>query len=118
MKKKRKFSLIHLTDVHGYMEAHQEVFWEDGGKTFRLAGGYARISQYLRELRNQHQDNVLVLDGGDTFHGTYLVVEDWQNYLSREGISQVPRAHPNLNIPMASGQSPNRIAIPCSSTIP
>lgn len=75
MKKKRKFNLIHLTDVHGYMEAHQEVFWEDGGKTFRLAGGYARISQYLRELRNQHQDNVLVLDGGDTFHGTYPVVE-------------------------------------------
>ena len=69
------FSLIHLTDVHGYLESHQEMFWERGSKVYRKAGGYARISYFLKQLRKEKQGAVLILDGGDTFHGTYPVVQ-------------------------------------------
>lgn len=67
-------TLIQLNDVHGYLEPHQEVFWEPGGFRYRMAGGYARIASVLKEARNDRPGQVMVMDGGDTLHGTYPVV--------------------------------------------
>ncbi|SFN72004.1 bifunctional metallophosphatase/5'-nucleotidase [Salegentibacter flavus] len=75
MENLKEFSLIQITDVHGYMESHQEMFWEKGQKLYRKAGGYTRISQYLKKIREEKQGAVIALDGGDTFHGTYPVVQ-------------------------------------------
>lgn len=42
---------------------------------FKKNGGYARLASYVKQVRNEADDNVLLLDGGDTFHGTYPVVK-------------------------------------------
>lgn len=75
MENLKEFSIIQITDVHGYMEPHSEMFWENGRKVYREAGGYARISQYLKKVNEEKQGAVITLDGGDTFHGTYPVVQ-------------------------------------------
>lgn len=56
------------------MELHQEIFREGNHSVYRKAGGYARISTLLNQIRDEKGD-ILVLDNGDTFHGTYPVVE-------------------------------------------
>lgn len=43
MKDNRKFSLIHLTEVHGHMETHQKFF----GKTVKKPSGYGRLCKNL-----------------------------------------------------------------------
>lgn len=65
---------MQINDVHGYVNAHPEMFIEHGGLQFRRAGGYARISTMLQEARKENPEGVLAFDNGDTFHGTYPVV--------------------------------------------
>lgn len=52
-----------------------EFFWDGSFAKYIRAGGYPRISSYVNQIRNEKNDNVLLLDGGDTFHGTYPVVQ-------------------------------------------
>lgn len=66
-------SIVQLNDVHGYLELHQELFREGNHNVYRKEGGYARISTLLNQIREEGE--LLVLDNGDTFHGTYPVVE-------------------------------------------
>ena len=39
------------------------------------AGGYARIATLVEARRRQYPDAMVLLDGGDTFHGTYPVIQ-------------------------------------------
>ncbi len=63
-----------MNDTHGYLEEHYEHFWDGGFAKYIRAGGYPRISAYVKKVRREKDGNVLFLDGGDTFHGTYPVV--------------------------------------------
>ncbi|WP_222707215.1 hypothetical protein [Pontibacter qinzhouensis] len=74
MKNETKLTILQLNDTHAYLEPHQEVFLESGSTVYRIAGGFARIAGYLKQLRQEQQDAVLALDCGDTFHGTYPAV--------------------------------------------
>ena len=67
-------SIAYINDVHGYIEPHLELFYEGGNEIVKIAGGYARIASVIKEMRNQNQ-NTLLFDGGDTFHGTLPVVQ-------------------------------------------
>lgn len=69
-----RFTIVQMNDTHGYLEAHQELFYEDGLIKFRKAGGFARISTLANEIRKEAEDKVLFCDNGDTFHGTYAAV--------------------------------------------
>ena len=42
---------------------------------YRKAGGYARIATLAKQIREETKGRVLFLDNGDTFHGTYPVVQ-------------------------------------------
>lgn len=70
----KRLSIIQMNDTHGYLEEHYEHFHKGDHPEFIRAGGYPRIASYLKKVRNE-QKNVLFLDGGDTFHGTYPVVQ-------------------------------------------
>src|SRR5699024_10560266 len=70
----KHITIMQINDVHGYVNAHPEMFIEHGGLQFRRAGGYARISTMLQEARKENPEGVLAFDNGDTFHGTYPVV--------------------------------------------
>ena len=72
--KRKELTILQLNDSHGYLEEHWELFWDGGFENYIKAGGYPRIKTYVDNLRKEKDNNVLFLDGGDTFHGTYPVV--------------------------------------------
>ncbi len=71
---KKEITIIQMNDSHGYLEEHYEHFFEGDHYRYIKAGGYPRIKTYIEEVRKAKNNNVLFLDGGDTFHGTYPVV--------------------------------------------
>lgn len=68
----KKLTIVQINDTHSYLEAHDEVFYENDQLTFKKAGGYARIQTLLKGMRQAGP--VVVLDNGDTIHGTYEAV--------------------------------------------
>lgn len=72
---KKDLTVIQVNDTHGYLEEHWDHFFEGDHAKYIRAGGYPRIAAYLKKVRLQKDNNVLFLDGGDTFHGTYPVVD-------------------------------------------
>lgn len=75
MKNKKEITIIQMNDTHGYLEEHWEHFWDGGFAKYIRAGGYPRIASYLNDVRREKKGKVLLLDGGDTSHGTYPVVK-------------------------------------------
>lgn len=69
-----KISIAYINDVHGYLEPHQEIFFEGREKKVALAGGYSRIYSLIQDIRRKNP-NTLVFDGGDTFHGTLPLID-------------------------------------------
>ncbi len=65
-----ELTLLQLNDTHAYLEPHPEVFWEGEGPVFRPAGGYARIAGLVNLVRAETGGKALLLDCGDTLHGT------------------------------------------------
>lgn len=72
---KKQLTIMQMNDTHGYLEEHWEHFYDGNEGKYIRAGGYARIATYLKKVREEKNNHVLFLDGGDTFHGTYPVVQ-------------------------------------------
>lgn len=70
-----KLTLLQINDTHGYLDLHLEWFAAAPKPVYRMAGGYARIATLVQRIREQAGGQVLFLDNGDTFHGTYPVVQ-------------------------------------------
>ena len=79
---KNQLTILQINDVHGYLESHPELYYTSEGIELREAGGYSRIKSIVENIRKD-TGQVLFLDNGDTFHGTYEAVES-------EGESLVP----------------------------
>ncbi len=71
----KNLTIVQMNDSHAYLDLHPELFWENGKAVYRMAGGYARIATILNQIRAENPGQVLFLDGGDTFHGTYSAVQ-------------------------------------------
>lgn len=71
---KKQITILQLNDVHGYLNSHQELFYENSNLVYRECGGYARIATQIKKIREESK-NVLLLDCGDTFHGTFPVID-------------------------------------------
>jgi|SRR5680860_14653 len=70
----KRLTIIQINDVHGYLDLHQEVFWQVRDAVFRKTGGYARLATLVNQIRAENSD-ILFCDNGDTLHGTYPVVQ-------------------------------------------
>lgn len=75
MSKRKDLTIIQMNDTHGYLQEHWEHFFEGSDSNYIRAGGYPRISAYINKVRKEKDNKVVVLDGGDTFHGTLPVVD-------------------------------------------
>ncbi len=71
----RRLTILQINDLHGYLEPHPEVFRGAGGFDYRSCGGLARIASVFKRVRAERPGEVLALDNGDTFHGTYVAVQ-------------------------------------------
>jgi 2',3'-cyclic-nucleotide 2'-phosphodiesterase (5'-nucleotidase family) len=69
-----RLTILQINDVHGYLEPHAEIEWAGSQPVYPVRGGYARIATLIEEARRENPGAVVVLDNGDTFHGTYPVV--------------------------------------------
>jgi 2',3'-cyclic-nucleotide 2'-phosphodiesterase (5'-nucleotidase family) len=74
MKEVKNLTIMQLNDTHAYIDLHSEMFVEDGGEHYRNAGGFARIATLFKQAQTQNPGGVLMLDNGDTFHGTLPAV--------------------------------------------
>ena len=68
-----ELDILYLNDVHGYLEPHNELFYNNKGEFTETVGGYSRISTLVRQIR-QNSDQTLLFDGGDTLHGTLPLI--------------------------------------------
>ncbi|MDO7173856.1 bifunctional metallophosphatase/5'-nucleotidase [Mariniflexile sp. AS56] len=68
-----KLNILFINDVHGYLEAHPELFYDETGEVVETAGGYAHIAGIVDAIRKDNP-NTLLFDGGDTLHGTKPLV--------------------------------------------
>lgn len=71
----KRITIVQINDSHAYLNLHSELFWERGRAVYRPAGGYARIATLLKQIRAENPGQVVLIDGGDTFHGTYPAVQ-------------------------------------------
>jgi S-sulfosulfanyl-L-cysteine sulfohydrolase len=70
----KDLTIMQMNDSHAYLDLHQELFWEGDHAVYRKAGGFARIATILKQVREEKRSQTLVLDGGDTIHGTFAAV--------------------------------------------
>ena len=70
---KQSLTILQLNDLHGYIEPHVELIRTGAGASFQEMGGLARIAAAFAQVRRERA-NVIALDNGDTFHGTYAAV--------------------------------------------
>ena len=68
-------TLLQINDVHGYLKPHPELLWDGDRPRFETLGGYARIAGLFDRVRKETGGAVVACDNGDTFHGTYPVVQ-------------------------------------------
>ncbi|ACL16324.1 5'-nucleotidase C-terminal domain-containing protein [Methanosphaerula palustris] len=68
-------TVLQINDTHAYLEPHVEVFAAGGRMEYRVAGGYAAIATQVQQTRDEKKGRILLLDSGDTFHGTYPAVQ-------------------------------------------
>lgn len=74
MSKSKNVTILQINDTHAYFELHNELFWVGNRAVYRKAGGYARIASIFRKIRDETRGKVVVLDNGDTIHGTFAAV--------------------------------------------
>ncbi len=63
-------TILHTTDIHSQLEAHDEFFLEDGRPVFKKRGGFATLRTLIKAVRKQARGPVLLVDGGDCLHGS------------------------------------------------
>ena len=68
----RKLTILQINDLHGYLEPHPEAFRAQGRFKYKTCGGLARIASIFKQVRAERPGEVLALDNGDTFHGTFV----------------------------------------------
>ena len=70
-----RLTLLQLNDTHAYLEPHPEVFWEAGGSRVPDGGRVRPDCRAGRRARAETGGRALLLDCGDTLHGTAPAVK-------------------------------------------
>ncbi|MFH5836540.1 bifunctional metallophosphatase/5'-nucleotidase [Proteiniclasticum sp. C24MP] len=73
MESMKRLTILQMNDLHGYLDLHNEVYYDESGIRLAKAGGLPRIRTMVDTIRKETGE-ILFLDNGDTFHGTYEAV--------------------------------------------
>ncbi len=76
-----ELTILQMNDSHGYLDLHQELFWDGNHAKYEFTGGYARIATIFNNVKEERPHSTLSFDCGDTIHGTYATVKTKGNSL-------------------------------------
>mgnify|MGYP002795033407 CR=1 FL=1 len=65
-----KITILQTADIHGQLDPHPELFWEDDSIIFRDRGGLAHIQTLFKEEKAKNPGNTVIIDGGDLIQGS------------------------------------------------
>lgn len=63
-------TILQTADIHGQLDTHPELFWENGEIVFRERGGIANIKTIFNQEREKNPNRTLIVDGGDLIQGS------------------------------------------------
>ncbi|MCX7548299.1 bifunctional metallophosphatase/5'-nucleotidase [Xanthomarina sp. F1114] len=63
-------TILQTADIHGQLDSHPELFWENNQIAFKERGGMAHIKTIFDQERKNNPGRVLVVDGGDLIQGS------------------------------------------------
>ena len=72
---KKTLHVLQLNDTHANLLEHGDVRYTARGFQVETMGGYPRIMHTVQRLRQQAGSDLLVLDNGDTLHGTHEAMQ-------------------------------------------
>ncbi len=63
-------TVLQTADIHGQLDTHPELFWEDEKVVFKDRGGLANIKTLFERERQKNPDRTIIVDGGDLIQGS------------------------------------------------
>ena len=54
----KKLTIVQINDVHGHIESHNEIFFDNDGFNVREAGGYARIKTLVDKIKEENPNTI------------------------------------------------------------
>ena len=63
-------TILQTADIHGQLDPHPELFWENGEIVFKERGGMAHIKTIFDQEREKNPNRTLIVDGGDLIQGS------------------------------------------------
>lgn len=63
-------TILQTADIHGQLDSHPELFWENGEIVFKQRGGMAHIKTIFDQEREKNPNRTLIVDGGDLIQGS------------------------------------------------
>lgn len=68
-----KITILQTADIHGQLDPHPELFWENDEIVFKERGGLAQIKTLFDQEKEKNPGKTLVVDGGDLIQGSGYV---------------------------------------------
>ncbi|HBC04359.1 MAG TPA: bifunctional metallophosphatase/5'-nucleotidase, partial [Aequorivita sp.] len=62
-------TILQTADIHGQLDTHPELFWEDEKIVFKNRGGVANIKTLFDRERKKNPNRTITVDGGDLIQG-------------------------------------------------
>ncbi|TYB74291.1 bifunctional metallophosphatase/5'-nucleotidase [Bizionia myxarmorum] len=63
-------TILQTADIHGQLDSHPELFWENNEIVFKERGGLANIKTIFNLERQKNPGRTLIVDGGDLIQGS------------------------------------------------
>src|SRR5690554_7983940 len=68
-----KITILQTADIHGQLDPHPELFWENEEIVFKERGGLAQIKTLFDQERAKNPGRTVIVDGGDLIQGSGYV---------------------------------------------
>ncbi|TDU40467.1 5'-nucleotidase [Gelidibacter sediminis] len=63
-------TILQTADIHGQLDPHPELFWENDEVVFKNRGGLANIKTLFDQERQKNPNRTIIVDGGDLIQGS------------------------------------------------
>jgi 5'-nucleotidase len=63
-------TILQTADIHGQLDTHPELFWENENVLFKNRGGLANIKTLFKQERQKNPNRTIIVDGGDLIQGS------------------------------------------------